>query len=51
VDAGIFNFARMNDAGQYYAVTARPKARYFKFVGLSGPEKFMVMGEINVYGL
>ena len=51
LDLGSFDFDRMNDGGQFYPIPGQPKARYFKFVGLSGPNGYMVMGEINVYGL
>jgi len=50
IDLGVFRFNRFIDDGQYYAVPPT-SGRYFKFVGLSGPNKFMVTGEINAYGL
>lgn len=50
VDLGVFNFNRFINDGQYYAVPPT-SGRYFKFVGLTGPNKFMVTGEINAYGL
>ncbi len=49
-DLGVFNFDRLTDNGQYYGMVSNPEARYFKFVGLAGPNPFMVSGEINVYG-
>jgi hypothetical protein len=49
-DLGPFNFNRLIDNGQFYKIPSLPKARYFKFVGLTGPQKYMDMGEINVYG-
>ncbi|MBC8052203.1 MAG: discoidin domain-containing protein [Sphingobacteriaceae bacterium] len=51
VDYGPYTFDRFTDNGQFYEMAAKPKARYFKFTGLTGPERFMVMGEIQVYGL
>jgi len=50
-DLGIFNFNRLINDGQLYEIPSYPKARYFKFIGISGPNNYMVMGEINVYGL
>lgn len=47
---GDYDFNRNTDDGQFYAVPGEPKARYFRFTGLSGPIYYMVMGEINVYG-
>lgn len=49
-DLGTFDFNPLSDAGQLYPISSTPKARYFKFVGLSGPENYMVTGEINLYG-
>ncbi len=50
-DLGVFNFNRLIDDGQFYHIPAGPQARYFKFVGLTGPQVYMVTGEISVYGL
>lgn len=47
---GDYDFDRNTDAGQMYPVEGQPKARYFKFTGLSGPTWYMVTGEISVYG-
>ncbi|GAA4304625.1 hypothetical protein GCM10023143_09220 [Compostibacter hankyongensis] len=49
-DLGVFSFNRLTDDGQFYEIPSQPEARYFKFVGLSGPMTYMVMGEIGVYG-
>ena len=49
-DIGIFDFNRFLDDVQYYEIPSQPVGRYFKFVGLSGPQKYMVIGEINAYG-
>lgn len=49
-DLGVFNFNRLIDDGQYYEIVSNPEARYFKFIGIAGPNPFMVTGEINVYG-
>ena len=48
---GNFDFNRLSDSGQLYDIPSRPKARYFKFVGLSGSLAYMVTGEINVYSI
>lgn len=50
-DLGVYSFNRQSDDGQFYDIAAHPKARYFKFVGLSGPKNFILVGEISVYGL
>lgn len=50
INLGSNSFNRRINDGQVYNVTSRPIARYFKFTGISGPQIFMVMGEINVYG-
>ncbi len=51
VDLGVFNFNRLTNEGQYYGILSHPLGRYFKFVGLTGPQAFMVIGDISVYGL
>lgn len=48
---GIFNFDRNLNGEQRYSLTNSPKARYFKFVGTTGPENNMVLGEVSAYGL
>lgn len=50
-DLGIFDFNRFINGEQLYNIASHPKARYFKFVGVQGPENNMVMGEISAYGL
>jgi hypothetical protein len=47
----VFSFDREIDDGQFYDIASHPKARYFKFVGLSGPKNFILVGEITVWGL
>ncbi|SDC37109.1 DUF4998 domain-containing protein [Niabella drilacis] len=49
-DLGVFNFNRFVDGEQMYNIANAPKSRYFKFVGLSGPQAYMVLGEVSVYG-
>jgi len=49
-DQGIYHFNRMINGEQTYLMTSPPAARYFKFVGVSGPQDYMVMGEISAYG-
>jgi hypothetical protein len=51
VDLGVFNFNRLTNDGQFYEIPSHPLARYFKFVGLTGPQKYMVTGEISAYGM
>ncbi|MBS0029881.1 DUF4998 domain-containing protein [Chitinophaga sp. 22321] len=49
-DAGVFNFNRTINDGQSYDIPAHPKARYFKFIGLTGPQSYIVLGDISAYG-
>lgn len=49
-DLGVFDFNRFIVGEQLFNLPSYPKARYFKFVGVSGPIAYMVMGEISVYG-
>ena len=51
VDLGIFDFNRLLNGEQTYQIPSQPKARYFKFVAVQGPENNMVIGEISAYGL
>lgn len=50
-DLGVFDFNRFNNGEQVYNISSQPKARYFKFVAVQGPENNMVIGEISAYGL
>lgn len=50
-DLGQFKFNRFSNEGQPYSITSQPNARYFKFIGLTGPHDYMVVGEIKVYGM
>lgn len=50
-DLGIFDFNRFKVGEQTYAIPPDVQGRYFKFVGVSGPESYLVMGEISAYGL
>ncbi|MGV3639072.1 MAG: DUF4998 domain-containing protein [Adhaeribacter sp.] len=50
-DQGSYDFNRLSNSGQLFLLPGTAQARYFKFVGLSGPQGFMVIGEINVHGL
>jgi F5/8 type C domain. len=47
---GIFNFNRLLNGEQQYHLPSSPRGRYWKFVGLTGPQPVMVLGEISVYG-
>lgn len=46
---GVFNFNRLVNGEQYFPVT-NATGRYFKFVGLTGPQFYMVLGEVSAYG-
>jgi len=48
VDLGEFNFDRFTDQAQLFEIDMPAKARYFKFEGISGPEAYMVLGEISL---
>lgn len=50
-DQGVFNFNRLINGEQTILLALKPRARYFKFVAVSGPENNMVIGEISAYGL
>jgi len=50
-DLGIFNLNRFLVGEQNFDIPSLPKARYFKFVGVSGPNPYMVIGEVSAYGL
>jgi hypothetical protein len=49
-DLGVYSFNRHINGEQTYLIPSQPTARYFKFVGVSGPQPFMVIGEISAYG-
>ncbi|MEC5144830.1 DUF4998 domain-containing protein [Chitinophaga sp. 212800010-3] len=49
-DLGTFNFNRHIDDGQSYDIPTHPRARYFKFIGLTGPLSYIVLGDISAYG-
>ena len=49
-DAGTFEFDRFKNGVVSYELEGEPAARYFKFIGLSGPFNYMVMGELGAYG-
>lgn len=48
-DLGSYSFDRFVNGEQLFPVDDAPRGRYFKFVGLSGPHPYIVMGEISVY--
>jgi hypothetical protein len=48
--AGVFNFDRLLNGEQKFDLLTKPKGRYWKFVALTGPQPFMVLGEISAYG-
>lgn len=49
-DAGTFDFDRLKDGAVIYKIEGSPSARYFRFVGVTGPFNYMVMGELGAYG-
>jgi hypothetical protein len=50
-DLGVVDFNRFKVGEQTYTLPPATQGRYLKFVGVSGPETYMVMGEISAYGL
>ncbi|NKI27820.1 hypothetical protein HCG49_14740 [Arenibacter sp. 6A1] len=50
-DLGSYNMNPQTNDGQVYAMPQNPKARYFKYVALEGPNFYAFLAEINVYGL
>ncbi|MCD9014849.1 DUF4998 domain-containing protein [Parachryseolinea silvisoli] len=49
-DLGEVNFNRFLLGEQTFVVSPPMQGRYFRFVGVSGPENNMVMGEVSAYG-
>lgn len=49
-DLGTFNFNRTINDGQSYEIPTHPSARYFKLIGLSGPQTYIVLGDISAFG-
>jgi hypothetical protein len=49
-DQGSFDFNSSSDADQSYRLVKNPRARYFKYVALQGPNFFAFLGEITIYG-
>lgn len=45
---GEFSFNRFTDQVQSFEIVEPKKTRYFKFEGISGPQDYMVLGEISV---
>jgi hypothetical protein len=50
IDLGLFDFNRFKNGEQSYAISAKPKARYFKFIATAGASPYMVLGEISAFG-
>lgn len=48
-DQGTFDFNRFIDDEQVFTMPVLQNARYFKVVGVSGPNSYMVLGEVRVY--
>ncbi len=49
IDLGIYDFNRFMNGEQFYEFPPT-KARYLKLVAVSGPQDYMVLGGINIYG-
>ncbi|SHE42227.1 DUF4998 domain-containing protein [Pedobacter caeni] len=49
IDQGVFDFNRRINDQQFFNMTNLSAARYIKVVGLSGPQSYMVLGEITLY--
>jgi hypothetical protein len=51
-DRGVFDLDRFHVGEQRYDMTGGggTQGRYFRFIGVSGPDNNMVMGEISAYG-
>jgi len=49
VDQGLFNFDRFSNNEQVFSLSVLKNARFFKFVAVSGPQQYAVLGEIRVY--
>ncbi|MCD0486663.1 hypothetical protein LPB86_00365 [Pedobacter sp. MC2016-14] len=47
---GNFNFNRLTSAEQKFTIPGLPEVRYIKLTAVSGPQKFVILGEIN-FGL
>lgn len=48
-DHGVFNFNRSVDGEQRFTLPPSARGRYFKVTGLSGPQQYIVLGEITAY--
>ncbi len=49
-DLGVYKFNNLLNGEQFYPMSPAVIARYFKFIGLTGTDNNMVLGEISVYG-
>lgn len=47
-DLGTYNFDRLTNNEQVFTIPNLPKQRYLKVVAVSGPQTFVVLGEVNV---
>lgn len=47
-DLGTYNFNRLTNSEQKYNIPNLPQVRYLKVVAVSGPQTFVVLGEVNV---
>lgn len=47
-DLGTYNFDRLTNNEQVFTIPNLPQVRYLKVVAVSGPQTFVVLGEVNV---
>lgn len=48
-DLGTFNFNRFINGEQSFPLAQPGTGRYFKFIGLDGPQHYLVLGELGLY--
>jgi hypothetical protein len=48
IDFGTYNFDRLTNNEQVFTIPELSKVRYLKVIPLSGPQTFVVLGEVNV---
>jgi hypothetical protein len=47
-DMGTYNFDRLTNNEQVFSIPNLPQLRYLKVVALSGPQAYVILGEVNV---
>jgi len=50
INLGEYTFNNSINGEQVFPISGFPKGRYFRFVGLTGNNHFMTLGEISAYG-